>query len=107
MNPFLKALLTMSARSFILTVAGAIGLAQFIQPILDQYASEFGELVMGLALAVGAWVWQVYRKYKDKQKLMEALRSSQPMTEKQVEVLVKHADSFTPSVATPKNQIPV
>jgi len=107
MNPFVMQLIGMLVRQGLLMLFAALGLSSLVKPIIDANMDAFEQLVMGLAGAIALVGYSCYRKFKDRQKLMEALRSSQPMTEHQVEVLVKHADSFTPSVKTQKDEIPV
>lgn len=107
MNPFLVALFSMLFRYAVVMLAGALGLTHVVQPIIDQYTTEFWQLSVSVGMAMSAVGYAVWRKFKDRQKLVTALASPMPMTEKQVESLVKRPDMFTPSVTTPKDAIPI
>lgn len=107
MNPFLVALLSMLFRQAVLVLAGALGLTHLVQPIIDEYMTEFQQLSTAVAIAAITVGFAVWRKFKDRQKLLAALGAPLPMSERQVESLVKQPDMFTPSVTTPKDEIPV
>jgi hypothetical protein len=104
MNPFLVALLSMLVRQAFLTLAGALGLAHLVQPIVDQYMTEFQQMSVAIAFGILAVGFAAWRKFKDRQKLMTAL-SSMPITEAMTEAVIREG-AGVPSVTTPKDQVP-
>lgn len=105
-NPFVAALIYMLARQWALALAGAIGLAPIVKPLIDQYASEFTQAVIGALLFVVTAGYAALRKFWDRQKLVTALASTVPMSEQDAKAMVKDPHIYTPSVSTPKNEVP-
>lgn len=104
MNPLLVALLAMLFRQGVLALAGAIGLAKYVQPIIDQYATDFQQLSVAVALFVLAAGYAGFRKLWDRQKLVTALGTHGVTTERAIETTIRHGGAA--SVTTPKNEIP-
>lgn len=102
MNPFLTELLAMLFRQGAIYVAGWIGasaLAAQHMPQIQQYSMSAAVFVLAVAYAA-------YKKYVAKQVTLTALASTRPMSEADAKALVKNPMVTTPSVTTPKDEIP-
>lgn len=106
MNPLILALLSMFVRQAFLSLAAAIGLAPLVQPIIDQYLSQFNQLSIAVATALVTLGYAAYRKFVDRQRYVTAL-SAASMTENEAKERVKNPTVRTPSVATPKDEVPL
>lgn len=106
MNPLLVALLSMFIRQAFLALAGALGLAHLVQPIIDQYMTQFQQLSTAAAIAIVTIGYAAYRKFHDRQKLVTALSASS-MTENESKELVANNNVRTPSTRTPKDEVPL
>lgn len=106
MNPFVLTLLGIFARQLILILAGALGIGPAVHEFIDAHMTEFNQVVAGIALAVGTALYAVYQQFKRKQILLTALASPIPMSESDAKSMVKDPSVITPSVTTPKDEIP-
>lgn len=101
MNPFLVNVISTLIRQLLIFVAGAIGLT----PLLNEYMSDVEKFSASAAIVVLTVGYALYRKYKDRQKLVTALAAAS-MTEAEAKARVKDPEIYTPSVTTPKDQVP-
>lgn len=67
---------------------------------------EAVKLTAQIAPVVAVLAWSLWQKYRGRQKLLTAAGSPKVMTESQVEALVKDPTVPTPSVLTPKTELP-
>lgn len=98
MNPFILQMLGSFARIAIVWIAAKLG----TEVSQDEATKIFLEYLVPMAVAV----WTVWKNYKGRQKLNVALSSNTPMTEHEVEAVVKTNPQAVPSVATPKHEVP-
>ncbi len=101
MNPFLLEVIAMLIRSVGLYLAGAIGQSDWAaahMSEIQQYSTSGAVFVTMAGLA--AWA-----KFKGRQKLLTATVLAD-MTEHEVEMAVKDPLMPTPSVTTPKSEVP-
>lgn len=96
MNPFLQQLLTKLAQFAVVWIAARLGQ----QLTTDQATQIVLEYVVPAVMAI----WALWQSYRNRQKLTTALASSQPMSEKQIENVVKAGGAA--SVLTPKHEVP-
>ena len=104
MNPFVLALITMMVRYSVFAVAGALGLTHLIQPIIDQYMSDYLQVTAAVALALATLLFGAARKFWDRQKFATAAATSGTVSEQEVEFII--ATGGAASVKTPKQEIP-
>ena len=106
MNPFLVALIAMLFRYGLVLLAGALGLSGPVQELVSQYATEFTQLSIAVAIAILTIGYAGFRKFRDRQKLVTALASPVPMSEAAAKAMVTDPSTMTPSVTTPKHEVP-
>lgn len=104
-NPFILNLLAMFVRYAIVATAGAIGVSPDLQAYINENMSQFTQFSLAAAGVLGTVGYAVWVKFFDKQKLVQAL-SEAGKTEKTIESMVKSAGVETPSVLTPKTEVP-
>lgn len=68
--------------------------------------SQIGSIVTYLVPVVAVVVWSLYSKYIGRQKLLTALGTHGLLTEHEVEAIVADPAQPTPSILTPKNEVP-
>ena len=105
MNPFVAQVLGMLVRQGLLMGIGALGLSPIIQPIIEQNQAQWNAFITAIVGAIGVVGYALWRKYFDRQKLLQALGEAN-LSEHAVTVAVKDAQTPTPSVLTPKHQVP-
>jgi uncharacterized protein (DUF697 family) len=96
--PFVSQAISVLVRATIVWLAGKFGAS-----ISEDRALEITAQVVPVVLMVG---WSLYAKYRGQQKLLFALASPRVMTEHEVEVKVSNPALLTPSVNTPKDEVP-
>jgi len=104
-NTFVLGLLAILVRAGLLMVFGAIGLTPLIQAYINENVAQWQQLSLAIAGVIVTVGYALYKKFVDKQKLVQALAEA-GMTEKGVEMLVASKTTVTPSVLTPKTQVP-
>lgn len=102
MNQALKEALAILVRSGLLMLATALGVSGVLEPYLGAIAAQLVPVLM----ALGTLGWQQLVQLFKRKKLMTALALSIPVSEEHVEIMVKDPGTATPSVATPKSQVP-
>lgn len=105
MNPMLVSLVAMLLRQGILMLAGALGLSQIVQPLINQYLSEYNQFLASAAAGIIVVGYAIMKKVFERHKFLMAA-SIAGKTEHQIETLVKSTLTPNPSVSTPKDQIP-
>lgn len=102
MNAFLIDLLAMLLRQGVVYLAGILGASAI--------ASEHATAIQQWSLSAAAFLlvagWAAYQKYKSKQVLVTALASTVPMSEQDAKDRVADPRVYTPSVKTPKDEVP-
>lgn len=106
MNPLLLTLLAMFLRQGVLLLAGALGIGPIVHEYLDAHMSEWTQLSLGIAAAVLTATYAAYKQFTKRQVLVTALASPVPMSESDAKALVNDASVITPSVTTPKDEVP-
>ena len=106
MNPLLLSLLSMFLRQGIFLLAGALGIGPIVHEFVDAHLSEFNQMLLGLAAALATAAYAAYKQFTKRQVLVTALASPVPMSEAEAKSLVKDNRVITPSVTTPKDEIP-
>lgn len=96
LNPFLQQLLTKVAQLVVIWLAPKLG-----QTVTDDQAAQ---VVIAYVVPGVMALWALWQSYKNRQKLTTALASPAPMSEKQVENVIKVGGAA--SVLTPKHEIP-
>ncbi len=104
-NTFIIGLLGMLIRQWILTLIGAMGLAPLIKPYLDANMTQFTQFSLSIAGGLIVVGYALKKRFFDKQKLVQAL-SEASLSEREVEIMVKNKLVSTPSVLTPKSEVP-
>lgn len=94
MNPFIRDILGSMVRT---VLAGVAGRGLIAGGDVEQYASAITLLLVAC--------WSCWQKFVARQKLVAAIASPAPTTEKQIEAVV--AVGLAPSVKTPKDLVPV
>lgn len=102
MSPFLIELLSMLFRQGIIYLAGVIGASA----LASDHMTEITRYSSSAAIFVTVALYAAWKKYRAKQVLVTALASPQPMSENDAKAMVKDPSEFTPSVSTPKSEIP-
>lgn len=102
MNPFLESVIATLIRQLLILLASAVGMT----PLLDQYMTDVQKFSSSAALVLITVGYAIWRKYKDRQKLVTALAAEGPVTEHEVEAMVKDHTMPTPSVKTAKDVVP-
>ena len=97
-NPFLQQILGALVRTAIVWAATKFG-AEISNDDAVKLAAQITPVIAVVA-------WSVGQKYHGRQKLLTALASPVVMTEHEVEAKVSDAQSPTPSVLTPKSEVP-
>jgi NhaP-type Na+/H+ or K+/H+ antiporter len=97
--PFVQQVIGVVLRTAIVWIA-----AKFGAQMSNDEAVKLAAQIAPIAAVV---VWSLYSKYVGRQKLLTALGSNRPMTELDVEARVNDPASPTPSVLTPKTEVPV
>ena len=105
MNPLLVELVAMYLRQLAMMLVGAVGLTQVVQPLVDRYMSDFTQASLSFAGALLLMAYTTLRKVNWRQKLVQAL-SEANTTERTIERMVADKTITTPSVMTPKTEIP-
>lgn len=100
--PFIQQIIGVFVRALVVWAAGYLAAHANITLTEDQ----IGQLVTYLAPVVAVVAWSVWQKYHGRQKLLTAAASPRPMSEHEVEALVKDPAVPTPSVLTPKTELP-
>lgn len=102
MNSFLVEMLAMLLRQGVLYLAGVLGASAL--------ASENMTAIQQWSVSAAAFLlvagWAAWKKFQSKQVLVTALASSVPMSESDAKALVKDPSVITPSVTTPKDEVP-
>jgi arginine exporter protein ArgO len=86
----------------VLYLAGALGATA----LANQNATAINQWSLSAAAFLLVAGWAAWQKFKAKQVLVTALASSVPMSEQDAKAMVKDPSTFTPSVTTPKDQVP-
>ena len=100
--PFVRQIIGVLVRAAVVWLAGYLAAHANISLSDDQ----IGTIAEYLAPVVAVLVWSVWTKYYDRQKLLTAAAASKPMTEQEVEERVADPIALTPSVMTPKTELP-
>lgn len=100
--PFIQQIIGAIIRALVVWLGGYLYAKAGIQLTEEQT----GQIVAYLAPMLGVIVWSLYSKFIGRQKLLTALGATKPMTEQDVEQRVKDPASPTPSVLTPKTEVP-
>ncbi len=103
LNPFIVSVLAMLLRYGIVAGAGALGL----DAVLRDSGVDLTKLSTSAAVVLGTVAYAVYKKFGEKQVLVTALASDQPMSEAKAKAMVANPDVATPSVTTAKTEVPV
>lgn len=99
MNPMM-----VDALGAIIRWALAIGAGYIVKAGIWSEADS-SKYVSAAALGLLGLGWSLWQKYKSRGKLLNALSASEPMTEHQIEAVMK-AGLPAPSVTTPKSEVP-
>lgn len=100
MNPMLNKVLISAVRGGLQLAAGYL----VTKGVWSQDQSS--EIVSGLAVAIVTVVWSVYEKYKSQQ-LLVTMGAAAGVSENQAKAMVDNPAISTPTVTTPKDQVPV
>jgi hypothetical protein len=106
MNPFLMTLLAIFFRQAVLMLAGAMGIGPVVHAFIDAHMSEWNQFALGVAAAFVTVVYAGYKAFEKRRILLTALASPVPMSEVEAKAQVKDPNVITPSVTTPKNEVP-
>lgn len=98
MNPLFEKIVGSLVRHFM------SGLAIWLIANIGISEASAMEITMALGTAIIAAAWGAWEKYRTRQKLVTALASTEPMSEKQVERLVKNG--VAPPATVRKDAIP-
>jgi hypothetical protein len=100
--PFIQQVIGVVVRAGVVAFAGYLAGHAGITLTEDQ----IGSIVTYLVPVVAVLGWSLYQKYHGRQKLLTALGAPGVMTEHEVESRVSDPLTPTPSVMTPKSEIP-
>ena len=104
-NTFILGLLATFIRYGVVALAGTLGLGPALEAFIKGDPQKWTQLSLSIATVLATILYALYKKFLDKQKLLQVLAEA-GMTERGVESLVKSNDIPTPSVLTPKTQVP-
>lgn len=96
--PFVQQVLGALVRVAIVWVAAKFG--------AEISHDEAVKLAAQIAPVVAVLAWSLYVKYVGRQKLLTAAASPHVLTEHEVEAMVRDPQTSTPSVNTPKTDVP-
>lgn len=99
--PFIQQVVGALVRALVMWVAGYLA-ARGITVSDDQTM----QVVAWLTPLVAALAWSLWQKYTGRKKLVVALGTGKAMTEHEVEARIADPATPTPSVLTPKTEIP-
>jgi len=102
MAAFLIELLALVFQRGIIYLAGALGASA----LASEHMSDIEKWSASAALFTLMTAYAMWRRYKGKQVLVTALASPLPMSEAAAKALVRNPSVLTPSVTTPKDEIP-
>lgn len=100
--PFIQQIIGVFVRALVVWAAGYLAAHAHITLTEDQ----IGQVVAYLVPVLAVVAWSLYSKYVGRQKLLTAAGSPRVMTEHEVEAMVKDPAIPTPSVLTPKTELP-
>lgn len=99
----LKESLAIVVRHLVMLLGASLGLTDLITP----YVGDITAQLVGAILVAGPMVWaQIAQRFK-RQKLVTALAEPRKISEATCESMVKDPYTSTPSVSTPKDQVPI
>ena len=102
MNPMIRGALAMLLRQAVIFIAGWLGMSGALDPYMNDLA-QWSSTAAVVLIAVGT---ALYAKYKERQTLVTALAATMAITEHEAEAMVKDPDVITPSVTSPKDEVP-
>lgn len=100
--PFIQQIIGAAVRAFVMWVAGYLAARGVI--VSDDQTMQAVAWLTPLAVTLS---WSIWQKYRGRQKLLTALGSTKPMSEEQAEERIADPATPTPSVLTPKGEVPV
>lgn len=99
--PFIQQILGTLVRALVVWLAGVLAARGIV--VSDDQTMQ---VVAWLTPLVATLAWSLWQKFRGRQKLLTALGASKIMTEAEVEKRVADPGVPTPSVLTPKTEIP-
>ena len=100
--PFVQQVLGVLVRAVVVWLAGYLAAHANVTLSEDQ----IGSIVTYLVPVVAVLAWSVYQKHRGRVKFLTAAAAPYAMTEHEIEAVVSDPAIPTPSVNTPKDEIP-
>lgn len=101
MPPFIQQILGTLVRHLIGLLAGVLAARGIV--ISDDQTTQLVTAITTVLVPIG---WSIWKSFRGRQKLLTAAASPRVLTEHEVEALVANPNVPTPSVLTPKSEVP-